>query len=122
MPPRMSSDLGASAPHRLDAKPTVEGLQILYGKGLSMTAHDDCKSLHERVLTEKHRPGWTPGGYEADFVFPLDVVILVTARREKAYSDVHEPNSNVVAAHTEHQAAVGRSRVDANGVGEVRCR
>lgn len=65
------------------------------GKGLSMKAHGDCKSLHEGVLTEKDRPGWAPAAHEANFVFPLDVVILITARREKAYSDVREPNPNV---------------------------
>jgi hypothetical protein len=105
----------------LDAEPAVEDLQILYREGLSMKAHGNCKPLHEGVLTEKDRPGRAPGTHEANFVFPLDVVILITARREKAYADVHEPNPNVVAAHTEHEAAVGRSGFDANGVGEVRC-
>ena len=85
MPPDgRSRILWASAAYRLDAKPAVEGLQILYGKGLSMKAHGDCKSLHEGVLTEKDRPGWAPAAHEANFVFPLDVVILITARREKA--------------------------------------
>lgn len=121
LPTGRSQILGASAPHSLDAKPAVEGLQILYREGLSMKAHGDCKPLHEGVLTEKDRPGRAPATREANFVFPLDVVILITARREKAYADVHELNPNVVAAHTEHEAAVGRSGFDANGVGEVRC-